>query len=431
MKPHSTYDLIIIGAGISGLMALRHALKAKLNVLCLEKASDVGGLWRDLPDWQDLQTRKEDWAINNTPIESEFRPHIHQNIKALVQKYSLQNHIEFNTPVKNLKWAEGQWVVTTPHGEWTAKNVIIATGIHNKPKIPKVEKTGSKIGEYHSSIFFDPTILSHKKVTVVGGGASGFDCLELALKHKADEINWVYRSTRWFIPTRSKYESADLRGIAYHQMSGAPMEEISQAMRETLNKRYEKLGLEEIKPPISFDYSNQQLVAGRPLLIKNLGMIKKHQGEIKSFKEKLVTTNKNKSFETDILIWATGYNMDLSWTGLEAYQNLTSSSEIRKKLGTLFVSLDYPNLYFTGASILDTNATAPLVFSVIARSLISSIKGTCKLPKTPILNYVNHWDMIKLLAKYDRAHYFPFFWKIKYFLKAFYYNKFKNRQISI
>lgn len=136
-------------------------------------------------------------------------------------------------------------------------------------------------------------------------------------------------------------------------------------------------------------------------------------------------------FETDILIWATGYDMDLGYTGLEAYQNLTSGSQMRKKLGTFFVSLDYPNLYFTGVSILDSNATAPLVFSVIARSLVSCIKGTCNLPKKPVLNYVNHWDIIKLLARYDKANYFPFFWKIKYFLKAAYYKKFRNKPVSI
>lgn len=432
MKPHSTYDLIIIGAGISGLMALRHALKAKLNVLCLEKASDVGGLWRDLPDWQDLQIRKEDWAINGTPVQSEFRKDIHENIKTIVDKYSLRSHIQFQTQVQGLQHKNDDWTVLTKQGEFKAKNIIIATGLHHSPVTPEVQRNQSSITEYHSSNLFDPSVLANKKVTIVGGGSSAYDCLELALKHKAKEIHWVYRSTKWFIPHRGrmKYQVAGLRRLAWTQMLGFSTDQQNKMANQLLGFLYKKNGVEEIKPKNPFDYLSQQIIAGRPVFVKNFNSIHKHNGEIKKLEGTKVFLN-HENFETDILLWGTGYKLDLSWTGLEAYKNLSTSSEIRKKLGSFFVSLDYPHLYFTGVSILDSNSTAPLLFSIITRSLISEIKGTCTLPRTPIHHFINHWDMIKFLSKHDRANYFPFFWKIKYFFKALYYFIFQNRQISI
>ena len=31
----------------------------------------VGGLWRDLPPWQDIQFRKEDWTLGDLPLSGE------------------------------------------------------------------------------------------------------------------------------------------------------------------------------------------------------------------------------------------------------------------------------------------------------------------------------------------------------------------------
>jgi hypothetical protein len=36
----------------------------------VEARERVGGLWRDLPAWQDIQIRKEDWTLGDLPIET-------------------------------------------------------------------------------------------------------------------------------------------------------------------------------------------------------------------------------------------------------------------------------------------------------------------------------------------------------------------------
>ena len=81
-EPNGRYDLIIIGGGIGGIISLKYAKDAGLDAILLEKGDAVGGLWRDLPAWQDLQIRKEDWTLGDLPIAGEDQASVLANIRA-------------------------------------------------------------------------------------------------------------------------------------------------------------------------------------------------------------------------------------------------------------------------------------------------------------------------------------------------------------
>ena len=55
MPAQRTLDLAIIGAGIAGVIHLHYARQAGLDALALEARDGIGGLWRELPAWQDIQ----------------------------------------------------------------------------------------------------------------------------------------------------------------------------------------------------------------------------------------------------------------------------------------------------------------------------------------------------------------------------------------
>ncbi|MBN8510030.1 MAG: NAD(P)-binding protein, partial [Burkholderiales bacterium] len=57
-------DLAIVGAGIAGLIHLHYARAAGLDALVLEAGPRLGGLWRVLPAWQDIQFSPVEWAID-------------------------------------------------------------------------------------------------------------------------------------------------------------------------------------------------------------------------------------------------------------------------------------------------------------------------------------------------------------------------------
>jgi cation diffusion facilitator CzcD-associated flavoprotein CzcO len=75
-------DVIVIGAGIGGVLALYYARKAGLDALLLERQDIVGGLWAQLPPWQDIQFARTDWTLGDLPIAGEDQASIRDNIQA-------------------------------------------------------------------------------------------------------------------------------------------------------------------------------------------------------------------------------------------------------------------------------------------------------------------------------------------------------------
>ncbi len=54
MNRPRAHDLLIIGAGIGGILGLKYALDTGVDALLIEKQGVIGGLWARLPPWQDI-----------------------------------------------------------------------------------------------------------------------------------------------------------------------------------------------------------------------------------------------------------------------------------------------------------------------------------------------------------------------------------------
>jgi hypothetical protein len=64
-------DAIVIGAGPAGVVSTRNLLKAKLNAICIERQSGVGGLWiNHTPAYSSLQVLRADWALHGVACGS-------------------------------------------------------------------------------------------------------------------------------------------------------------------------------------------------------------------------------------------------------------------------------------------------------------------------------------------------------------------------
>lgn len=424
-KQTSPFDMVIIGGGISGIIMLKRAIKAKLRVILLEKQDKIGGLWAHLPEWQDLQTPKEDWALNKIDIKSEYQKDVLQNIKDWVSTYNLSDYIRTSSPVIKTSRLNNQWVVETDGGVYSCQYLVCATGALCTPFTPEIKTENSIIETYHSGSLKNPEIFKDKSVTILGGGASAFDLLDLCFQHKAKEVHWVYRSVKWMFPTASKpkYYQLSLRKLALMQMQGVSLKELNDKVNEILDFKYKKAGMEEVKPEGSFDYGRYALLPARPLMVKNYKTINRYKGEISKIEGNSIHVNDTK-FETDLLIYATGYKTDLSYLTLPGFDTITSPEQLSKKVGSYIVSHDYPNLFFLGPTFWEANATTPFYSDVLAKLILSVIKGKTKKKHPSVDQNVNHWDVLKLAANYDKKNYLPVVWRLKYILKAYRY--FKN-----
>ncbi len=419
MTENSNLDLIIIGGGIGGIICLKYAKEAGLKTLLLERRERIGGLWRDLPAWQDIQFRKEDWTLGDLPLAGEEQPSILRNIEAWAERFELSPHILLNAPVTHARPSGKGWHVTTDSAAYEAKVLIAATGGHNRPIIPDVERINSSITEYHSSALRNPEDLRGNRVTVVGGGASAYDLLDLCFAHGARSVAWIYRWTKWMRPTRQpKYFGIDMRRLAKWQMLGLPVSVVNRLINRDLRARYAKAQIEEIMPRGDFDIQRDQLIPGRRGMIKNFRRIERYRGEVQSIRGKTVHLSSGEQMETDLLLWGTGYAADLGYLGIQGITKLGRLNEISRRCHSVFRSIDAPNLFLLAPGVLETNTSTPWAYAHVAKSIMSHIAGHPVFESQPCTTVTNHFDLVKLLAQRDRRNYPLGLWRIKYFRLA-------------
>jgi len=176
----SNFDVIIIGAGVSGMTASIYLKRANKNVLLLESGM-FGG-----------QINKTSTIENYPGFIKIDGPTLASNIFEQINNLSIDYKLE---TVTNLKKEDTLFIVTTNKNEYKAKNIIIATGrVPNKLGLKNEEElTGSGISycAYCDGYFF-----KDKEVAVVGGGNSALEealylselCTKVYIIHRRDQF---------------------------------------------------------------------------------------------------------------------------------------------------------------------------------------------------------------------------------------------------
>jgi cation diffusion facilitator CzcD-associated flavoprotein CzcO len=76
----------------------------------------VGGIWQDLPAWQDIQFARQDWTLGSVPIGGEDQASIRDNIQAWVDRFGLSPFIRLNTGVTCARPVAEGWEAQTNEG---------------------------------------------------------------------------------------------------------------------------------------------------------------------------------------------------------------------------------------------------------------------------------------------------------------------------
>ncbi len=203
-------SVIIIGTGFGGLcMAIQLKEAGFDRFTLLEKASDVGGTWRDntYPGAAcDVQSHLYSFAFEPRHDWSRKfgrQPEILEYLQFCAEKYGLSDHIRFNQEVRAASFDEvtNQWRVETQSDDvYHADLVITATGQLNQPAWPSVPGLGSFQGKlFHSARWDHDYPLEGKKVAVIGTGASAIQFVPKIVP-KVRSLSLFQRSAAWVLP---------------------------------------------------------------------------------------------------------------------------------------------------------------------------------------------------------------------------------------
>ena len=201
----------VIGAGPSGITAIKNLLDEGLEVVAYDFNGDVGGNWiysekeshssvfetthiissKTLSQYQDFTFDDFDKSIPDYPSHDQLRRYF----QAYAKRFNLYPHIQFNTLVEFCELLEDKsWKVTITQDGVTTDviftDLVVCNGHHWEPRYP--EYPGTFSGEFiHSHQYKKAEPFKGKKVLVIGGGNSACDvAVETSRVSAKTSLSW-------------------------------------------------------------------------------------------------------------------------------------------------------------------------------------------------------------------------------------------------
>jgi cation diffusion facilitator CzcD-associated flavoprotein CzcO len=213
------YDVVIIGAGVSGMYALHHLREMGLSVRVYDGASDIGGTWWynrypgarvDGPGspfycytFSEELMKEWDWAETQSA-----QPAVLAYLEYVADRFDLRRDIQFETWVEDARYDEEaqRWTVETSTGERaSAQYLICAVGALSTTNMPDIPGIDDFAGEcYHTGRWpHDPVSFKGKRVAVIGTGSSGIQSIP-EIARDAEHVTVLQRTAQYSVPAGNR-----------------------------------------------------------------------------------------------------------------------------------------------------------------------------------------------------------------------------------
>ncbi|XP_018414568.1 PREDICTED: dimethylaniline monooxygenase [N-oxide-forming] 5-like [Nanorana parkeri] len=326
----------VIGAGASGLVAIKSCLEEGLEPTCFERTEDIGGLWRFKENPEDgrasiyksviINTSKEMMSYSDFPIPDDF-PNFMHNSKILIyfkkyaEHFQLTQYIQFKTNVlsvaKRPDFAKtGQWDVTTEKDgkQETAiyDAVLVCSGHHTDAHLPLDSFPGIQNfkGRYlHSRDYKNPEEFAGKRVVVIGIGNSGGD-IAVELSRTTSQVFLSTRRGSWVLNRVSNYgypvDMLHLTRFLNTLKHALPVPVLNYVGESKMNQRFDhanyglkpKHSIFNQHPMVNDDLPNR-IIAGTVLVKCNVARFTETDA---------IFDDESEEKNIDVVIFATGYS---------------------------------------------------------------------------------------------------------------------------
>ncbi|MCP5151076.1 MAG: NAD(P)/FAD-dependent oxidoreductase [Ectothiorhodospiraceae bacterium] len=222
------FDVIVIGAGISGMYQLLRLREQGFRVRVFEAGTGVGGTWywNRYPgarfdsesysygySFSDELLAEWDWTEHFAP-----QPETERYLNHFADKFDLRRDIQFRSRVTAAVFDDDRrcWTVTLESGECRrARFLVTAVGPLSAPTMPRVPGIEDFQGQwFHTGLWpKEPVDFTGKRVAVIGTGATGVQVIQEVAK-TAGHLTVFQRRPNWCTPLHNrKIDKAEMERI--------------------------------------------------------------------------------------------------------------------------------------------------------------------------------------------------------------------------
>uniref|UniRef100_A0A7E4V9K5 Flavin-containing monooxygenase n=1 Tax=Panagrellus redivivus TaxID=6233 RepID=A0A7E4V9K5_PANRE len=399
--------VLVVGAGASGLPAIKSCLEYGFSVVCFERSNDIGGLWRYKNDPVEdegtvmystvINTSKEMTAYSDFPPPSENANYMHNRdllkyFRTYAAHFKLEDYIKYEHEVITIERAldfdeSGQWEVTyrdVKNDEIHHENfdgVMLCTGHHSIPHWPEPFPGQSEfLGEIiHSHSFHTGAPFAGKNVVVVGIGNSGGD-IAVELSKLAGQVHLSTRSGSWVInrvwdhgePSDLAYLNRFtwfLKGIAPRSWQNAILE-------RKVNRRFDH-GRFGLKPDFRFleahvtvnDELPNRIISGTVVVKPNIARFEK---------KNVIFDDGTVAKDVDVVIFATGFKF--SFNLVEDGQLISAENNKVTLYKFMYPPQLAPQNNFAIIGLIQPTGSIMPISEMQTRVFCSVLAGESKLP---------------------------------------------------
>lgn len=417
------YDVIIVGAGLSGICAGFH-IQDKCpdkSFLILEARESMGGTW-DLFKYPGIRSDSDMYTLGfpfypwKNPKAIADGPAILNYVKETAKEFKLDSKIKYNHKVTSASWTDEEklWTIglhenaDVEHGLIKAKFIFSCSGYYNYDQghTPKFDNSESFKGRILHPQKWDTSLdYSNKKVVVIGSGATAVTLVPEMAK-KASEVTMLQRSPTYIMNLPSEDIIANtfkkiLPAKTAHNLSRWKNILISLAMYKACRKWPETMAnffKKQAKKALGSHYNEKDfspkykpwdqrlcLIPDNDLFnaLKKNAKIK--TAAIDKFTENGILLDSGEELEADIIVTATGLKVQVAG-GVKAEVNgqLLNTGDLKAYKGVLFS--DVPNF---AIAVGYTNASWTLKCDLNCQYVAN------------LINYMDKNDFDMITPKFD------------------------------
>lgn len=349
----------VIGAGPSGIAALKNVLDEGIEAVCYDRNDRVGGNWLYSEEPSHSSVFETTHIISSTTL-SQYEDYTwedhgeevadypsHQQLASYFQGYAkhfgLDKHIEFETTVLSAEYiSDSEWKITVENQagkrEESFTDLIVCNGHHWNPRMP--EYPGTFTGDFiHSHDFKKADPFKDMRVLVIGGGNSACDvAVETSRISKKTSISW--RRGYRIIPKFFFGKPSDIVGLGMTWLPVKLRSMLSQLLIRIFIGSNKNYSLQE--PDHNFGQTHPTI---NDELLYRIRHGKVHpKVDIERFDGKTVHFKDGSSEDFDVVIACTGFIISHPFLD----PSLINYSEGPVPLYLKMLHPTYPNLFFVG-----------------------------------------------------------------------------------